>query len=89
MRMEREQQSGGPIVRGFAGNAYRVDEAVFQMIKLVDDGDFPGGKDTVFGLAEGGVGLGEIAEPAQKYQDKVDEATDAIKNGDVEIPTTL
>lgn len=37
MRMEREQQSGGPIVRGFAGNGYRVDESVFRALLLTPE----------------------------------------------------
>jgi len=42
----------------------------------------------VFGLEEDGVGLGKIAEPAQKYQDVVDEATDGIESGDIKVPET-
>ena len=67
----------------------RVDQAVFQMIEAVADGDFPGGEATVFGLAEDGVGVGEIAEPAQQYQDVVDEAADGIINGDIEVPESV
>ena len=67
----------------------RVDEAVYQMIKGVADGDFPGGEATVFGLAEDGVGVGEIAEPAQQYQDLVDEATKGIIDGDIKVPESV
>ncbi len=67
----------------------RVDAAVFQVIKSVADGDFKGGEARVFGLAEDGVGVGEIAEPAQQYQDLVDEASKAIIDGDVKVPETL
>ena len=67
----------------------RVDQAVFQMIKDEDSGDFPGGKATVFGLAEDGVGIGDIAEPAQQYADLVDEARDGIVSGDITVPETL
>ncbi len=67
----------------------RVDQAVFQMIKGVADDDFPGGEAAVFGLAEDGVGVGEIAEPAQQYQDLVDEASKAIIDGDITVPETL
>lgn len=38
MRMEREKQAGGPIVRGFAGNGYRVDDgAVFRALLLTPE----------------------------------------------------
>jgi basic membrane protein A len=39
----------------------KVDVAVFQTIQAVQDGSFSGGEDTVFDVASGGVGLGEIA----------------------------
>jgi basic membrane protein A len=39
----------------------KVDVAVFQTIQAVQDGSFGGGEDTVFDVASGGVGLGEIA----------------------------
>lgn len=38
MRMEREQQAGGPIVRGFAGNGFRVDdERVYRALLLTPE----------------------------------------------------
>ena len=67
----------------------RVDTAVFEMIKSVADGDFKGGEARVFGLAEEGVGVGEIAEPAKQYEDVVDEASQAIIDGDVTVPETI
>jgi basic membrane protein A len=67
----------------------RVDEAVYQMIKLQGDGDFPGGKDSIFGLAEDGVGIGKVAPAASEYEDLADEAADKIKSGDIEVPQTL
>jgi basic membrane protein A len=39
----------------------KVDVAVFQTIQSVEDGSFQGGQNTVFDVASGGVGLGEIA----------------------------
>jgi basic membrane protein A len=67
----------------------RVDQSVFQMIKAVADDEFPGGETTVFGLAEDGVGVGEIAAPAQKYQDVVDEASKGILDGSITVPETI
>ncbi len=38
MRMEREKQAGGPIVRGFAGTGFRLDdEAVYRALLLTPD----------------------------------------------------
>jgi basic membrane protein A len=39
----------------------KVDVAVYQTIQAVQEGTFVGGEDTVFDVASGGVGLGEIA----------------------------
>ena len=39
----------------------KVDVAVFQTIQAVQEGSFEGGENTVFDVASGGVGLGEIA----------------------------
>lgn len=38
MRIEREKQAGGPIVRGFAGNGFRLDDdAVYRAALLTPD----------------------------------------------------
>jgi basic membrane protein A and related proteins len=39
----------------------KVDVAVFQTVQSVQDGSFAGGEDTVFDVASGAVGLGEIS----------------------------
>ncbi|MCW2955793.1 MAG: family transporter substrate-binding protein [Thermoleophilia bacterium] len=67
----------------------RVDQAVFQTIENIKDGDFEGGKDIIFGLEDDGVGLGEINEAASEFQDLIDETTDGIVSGDIEVPITL
>ena len=69
----------------------KVDVAVFQTIQSVQDGGFQGGQNTVFDVASGGVGLGEIASdvPADlvsqvnRIQDRI--AAGTIKN----IPDTV
>jgi basic membrane protein A len=67
----------------------RVDEAVFRMIEQLADDEFPGGEAAVFGLAEDGVGIGEVAKPAEKYMDAVDEASKKITDGDLTVPEEL
>ena len=53
--------------QGYLGNHVltsalkKVDVAVLQTIRAVRNGDFQGGENTVFDIASGGVGLGEIA----------------------------
>ena len=65
----------------------RVDEAVFQTIEMVVTGEQVGGGVTVFGLAEDGVGLGEVsAEISQEMLDDVDAQRQKIIDGEIEIP---
>ena len=44
----------------------RVDKAVFRMIRSVIDGNWKGGVNVTFGLAEDGVGLGKLAPRASR-----------------------
>ena len=68
----------------------RVDNAVFDTIKMVQDGAFAGGGVSVFGLAEDGVGLGEVSdEVPQELQDQLDEQRQMIIDGEIEIPETV
>lgn len=67
----------------------RVDVAVLDTIKSVADDSFEGGADGVYGLAEDGVGLGEIAAPAKVYEAQLEPIIEAIKAGKVDIPTTV
>jgi basic membrane protein A len=65
----------------------RVDEAVFQTIELLVNGEQVGGGTTVFGLAEDGVGLGEVSsEVSQDLLDQVEEQRQMIIDGAIEIP---
>lgn len=69
----------------------RVDVAVKDLATLTKDGKFPGGKVTLFGLAEDGVGLAPINEKAAnkaEIESLVQEWTDKIKSGDVKVPET-
>ena len=69
----------------------KVDVAVFQTIQAVQDGSFEGGKDTVFDVASGGVGLGEIAPdvPADIVS-QVNRVQDRIAAGKItNIPETV
>jgi basic membrane protein A len=69
----------------------KVDVAVFKTIQSVQDGSFAGGTDTVFDVASGAVGLGEIAPdvPADLVS-QVNEVQDEIAAGTVaNIPETI
>jgi len=68
----------------------RVDVAVFRTIEQVQKGEFEGGGVTVFGLAEDGVGLGEVSdEVPQEMLDQVEDVRQRIINGDIQIPETV
>jgi len=70
----------------------RVDNAVFETIKAVVDGTFPGGEIQVFGLAEEGVGLAPYhdfdSKIPQDIKDAVEKARADIIAGTITVPTT-
>jgi basic membrane protein A len=67
----------------------KVDRAVFLAIQNVVDGTFHGG-DVVYGLKEGGVGLGKISPKVPKSEvEAVDKVRADIIAGKVVPPTTL
>ena len=66
----------------------KVDVAVFQTIEGAAGEGFEGGGVTVFGLAEDGVGLGEISPKLENQEaiDMVEEQKQKIIDGEIEIP---
>jgi basic membrane protein A len=68
----------------------RVDVAVFNAIKRVQDGQFKGGRDVIHSLENDGVGLGEFNAEGEKYADQVQEIQDQIASGEItDIPDTV
>jgi len=68
----------------------RVDVAVFKTIESVQNGTFEGGGVTTFGLAEDGVGLGEVSpEVPQEVLDRVEEFEQRIINGELQLAETV
>ena len=68
----------------------KVDVAVFQTVQTVEDGGFSGGEDTVFDVASGGVGLGEIADDVPgEIISQVQGIQDQIAAGEIDIPETV
>ena len=69
----------------------KVDVAVFQTIQEVDAGSFNGGEDTVFDVASGAVGLGEIAPTVPREAvAEVKRVQDEIAAGTIAgIPATV
>lgn len=67
----------------------KVDVAVFQTIESVADGTFEGGSDTLFDLANGGVGYGKVSADAPDRDaliEKLDDVSKQIADGTIDVP---
>jgi basic membrane protein A len=67
----------------------KVNVAVEDTIKDVQDDAFKGGTDRVFDLKTEGVGLGKLQGPATAYTDQLDKVTQDIVAGKITIPDTV
>ena len=69
----------------------KVDEAVFQTVQEVADGGFNGGEDTIFDVASGAVGIGEISPSVPRDAvAEVKRVQDEIADGTIaDIPETV
>jgi basic membrane protein A len=68
----------------------KVDVAVYDEVKAVQDGTFKGGDNRLFDVKSGGVGIGETNEVGAKYADQVKEIQDKIASGELtDIPDTV
>ena len=64
----------------------RIDTAVFDYIKAVDDGSAKSGNIT-YDLASDGVGYSTSGGFVNDIKDQIDAAADKIKSGEVKVPT--
>ena len=89
--VDRDQNDMGPDVV-LTSALKRVDVAVQDTAQKAQNGNFPGGKNILYGLTENGVGLSPINAKA-KNKDAIDKAvTDwigKIKSGALKVPGTL
>jgi basic membrane protein A and related proteins len=68
----------------------KVDVAVFETAKAVQDGSFKAGEDGLFDVKNGGVGLGKVSSAGQPFEADVKEISDQIAAGEVtDIPTEV
>jgi basic membrane protein A len=68
----------------------KVDVAVFDAIKRVQEGKFKGGDDVIATVKSGGVGIGKISPAGQKYADQIKEVQDKMASGEIsDIPDTV
>jgi basic membrane protein A and related proteins len=67
----------------------KVDVAVFNAIKSVQDNTYKGGTDTVNSLENNGVGIGKISAVGQKYAARVKDIQKQILDGTITPPDTV
>jgi basic membrane protein A len=68
----------------------KVDVAVFESAKAVQEDAFAGGEDQVFDLSNDGVGLGEINADGQPFADQIEEIKQQILDGEIaDIPAEV
>ena len=67
----------------------KVDVAVFDAIKSVQDNTYKGGGDVTASLKTNGVGIGKISAAGQKYADQVKQIQQQILDGSITPPDTV
>ncbi len=68
----------------------KVDVAVFDTVKQVQDDSFKGGEDTVFDVKSGAVGLGKISAAGAKFEEDVKKVQEQISSGELgDIPSEV
>jgi basic membrane protein A len=67
----------------------KVDVAVFNAIKSVQDNTYKGGTDTINDLKNNGVGIGKISPAGQKYAAQIKTIQSQILDGTITPPDTL
>jgi basic membrane protein A len=67
----------------------KVDVAVLDTVKQVQDDKFTGGTNTTFEVANDGAGLGKISATGSKYQAQIDEVTAKLKDNSLTPPDTV
>jgi len=67
----------------------KVDVAVFDAIKSVQNDTYKGGGDVIASLKTNGVGIGKISAAGQKYADQVKQIQQQILDGSITPPDTV
>jgi basic membrane protein A len=68
----------------------KVDVAVFETAKAVQDGGYKGGEDGIFDVKSGAVGLGKVNAAGQPFEADVKKISDQIAGGEItDIPTEV
>ena len=86
--LDADQSGAGPRVLTFA--VKKVDQAVFLTIQDVSFGRYAGGTNRIFGLTDGGVGLGRLSSRVPpSVRARLVKVTARIKAGKIKVPRTV
>jgi basic membrane protein A len=86
--VDADQGYLGPQV--FTSALKKVDVAVFNAIKGVQDNKYTGGADVLNSVKSGGIGYGKLNTAAEKYADQLKATQDKIAGGEIaDIPDTV
>jgi basic membrane protein A len=86
--VDADQSYIGPQV--FTSALKKVDVAVLNAIKGVQDGSYQGGQDIINSVQSGGIGYGKLNAAAEKYADQIAQVEADIKSGKITgIPDTV
>jgi basic membrane protein A and related proteins len=86
--VDADQGYLGPQV--FTSALKKVDVAVLNAIKGVQDDKYTGGQDVINSVKSGGIGYGKLNTAAEKYADQVKQVQDQIASGQITgIPDTV
>jgi basic membrane protein A and related proteins len=86
--VDADQSYIGPQV--FTSALKKVDVAVMNAIKGVQDDKYTGGQDVLNNVKSGGIGYGKLNSAAEKYADQVKKVQDDIASGTItDIPDTV
>ncbi|HMJ35131.1 MAG TPA: BMP family ABC transporter substrate-binding protein [Baekduia sp.] len=67
----------------------KVDTAVFDTVKQVQDDGFTGGTNTTFDVKNEGAGIGKVSAAGAKYQPQLDEVKAKLAAGSIQVPDTV
>jgi basic membrane protein A and related proteins len=86
--VDADQAYLGPQV--FTSALKKVDVAVVNAIKGVQEDKYTGGQDVINSVKSGGIGYGKLNTAAEKYADQVKQVQDQIASGEIaDIPDTV
>jgi basic membrane protein A len=67
----------------------KIDVAVFNTLKAVQDGTWKGGTDQVFDVKSAGVGIGKLSSAGEKYASQLKSVQSKLAAGSIDVPDTV